>query len=657
MYEQISHARLNRILDDLDPQLRGRNMRHFFTRLGANFYSLYSIWFRLYGRREDFDATTQELVEMMARNYLHRPDALIETDKQREDDHNWFLSERLVAVALYTHAFAGTLKGMHERIHYLKELGVNVVHLMPLLRCPPGASDGGYAVSDFRAVNEKFGTMDDLRALAAAFRDNGLNLALDVVLNHTSDEHIWAQRAKAGDPKYQDYYYTFPDRTEPDQYERTMPEVFPLMAPGNFTWNEEMGRWVMTVFHEYQWDLNFHNPRVFIEMVDIMFNLANQGADILRLDAVAYLWKKIGSMGQNEYEAHLIVQAIKDCFQITAPGVLFIAEAIVAPSEVARYFGEDAILAKECEIAYNANLMALLWDAIATQNTRLFVRGHESIPRKLERATWLNYARCHDDIGLGFDNADIGRAGYDPAQHRRFIVNYFSGKYPTSYATGQPFMENPKTGDARISGSLASLCGLERALREDNEEEIERSIRKVILLHAVILVYGGIPLLYYGDELATTNNYQFLDDPHKKTDNRWLHRPTIDWDVAERRHHADTIEYRVFNGLKRLIGIRKQSPEFADYDTRELVDHDNQHILGILRWHPTNPALKALALFNFSEDEASFSMAAVERHWPHHEHRRLIDKVTLRRPQIEDGRVHLEPFDFIWMQDEFAVPV
>jgi len=656
MYEQISHAHLNRILDDLDPKLRQRNTRHFYTRLGANFYSLYSILHRLYGQRDDFDQFMQDLVEMLARNYIERPDELIARDKEREDDHNWFLSEKLVATALYVNAFSGTIKGMEERLPYLEELGVNLVHLMPLLECPRGASDGGYAVSNFRAVDERFGTIDDLRDLAAAFREHGMLMALDVVLNHTSDEHEWAQRARAGEREYQDYYYTFPDRTEPDRYERTMPEVFPSAAPGNFTWNEEMQRWVMTVFHNYQWDLNFQNPRVFLEMVDIMFNFANLGADVLRLDAVAFLWKKVGSMCQNEYEAHLLVQAIKDCFQIVAPGVLFIAEAIVAPSEVARYFGEDAILAKECEIAYNASFMALLWDGIATQNTRLMLRGHESIPKKLERATWLNYARCHDDIGLGFDNADIARAGYDPNDHRRFIINYYTGRFGPSFATGQPFMENPKTGDARISGSLASLCGLERALAENNEQEIEHAVRKILLLHAIILSYGGIPLLYYGDELGTTNNYAYLEEPHRRDDNRWLHRPTIDWERAERRHDSQTLEYRVFSGIKHLIELRKQSPEFADFDTRELIEHDNIHILALLRWSPLNPTQKTLVLVNFAPFETTLSTQVLEREWARHEQRRFIDKITLCPPNWRDGRLLLQPYEVLWLQDEMATP-
>jgi amylosucrase len=230
-------------------------------------------------------------------------------------------------------------------------------------------------------------------------------LILDVVANHTSDQHEWARRARAGEAEYQDYYYVFDDRTTPDRFEATMPEIFPETAPGNFTWDEDMGKWVMTVFNDYQWDLNYRNPAVLIEMIAIILFWADKGADIVRLDAVAFLWKKIGSTCQNEREAHLILQLMKDCCQVAAPGVLFIAEAIVAPVEITKYFGEDAVMAKECEIAYNATFMALLWDAIATRSAKMLEIGIRNLPGKLDRATWLNYIRCHDDIGLGFDAA------------------------------------------------------------------------------------------------------------------------------------------------------------------------------------------------------------------------------------------------------------
>ncbi|MEW8664175.1 MAG: alpha-amylase family glycosyl hydrolase, partial [Candidatus Thiodiazotropha sp.] len=421
MYEQVSHSLLNQILDEIKPELRERDLRHFYTRLGANFYVIHQLFHYLYGKREDFKEQMIHLVEVMATRYIQRHISLKQLDSERERDHNWFLSQEWVGMALYADSFAEDLQGVESKLPYLQELGINMVHVMPVMVCPEGASDGGYAVSDFRNVDPRVGNLEDINTMATSARKRGMLLILDMVLNHTSDEHEWAQRARAGEKRYQDYFYIFDNRDIPDMFEETMPEIFPETSPGNFTWDETMEKWVMTVFNHYQWDLNYSNPSVFIEMLDNNLFWANQGADILRLDAVAFLWKKIGTTCQNEREAHLILQLMKDCCQVTAPGVLFIAEAIVAPVEITKYFGEDAVIAKECEIAYNATYMALLWDAVATKNTQLLWQGIQSLPTKLDRATWLNYLRCHDDIGLGFDDADIVRAGYQPAAHRQFL--------------------------------------------------------------------------------------------------------------------------------------------------------------------------------------------------------------------------------------------
>ena len=600
MYEQIAHSLLNTVLSNLGEEIRARPLQHFYTRLGANFYAIHSLFRLLYGEREDFAQQMHRLVDTMARAYIDRPDAYKAIDLARERDHTWFLDQRWVGMALYADGFAGDLKGVASRLDYLHELGINLVHIMPIMSCPPGRSDGGYAVSDFRDIDPRFGSLGDLAVLEDRMRAQGMLLALDVVVNHTSDQHEWAQRARGGDPVYQDYYFIFPDRQMPDMYEATMPEVFPETAPGNFTWDPAMGKWVMTVFNEYQWDLNYRNPAVFIEMMDIIFYWANQGADILRLDAVAFLWKRLGSVCQNEREAHLILQLFKDCCQVVAPGVLFIAEAIVAPTEVVKYFGEDAINAKECEIAYNATYMALLWDAVATQRTQLLNAGLRNIPNKLERATWLNYVRCHDDIGWGFADEDIIQAGYEPRAHRSFLVEYYTGQFPGSRARGQAFAFNRRTGDARISGSLASLAGLEAALEEHDSAAVDDAIRTVVLLHAMILSFGGIPLLFYGDALGTMNDCSYLEDADKRGDNRWMHRPRLDWDRAGRRHQPGTTEHRIFTSLRRLIALRKEIPAFADLNNREMHWLDNPALFAFSRFDPRHGYPRVLVAANFS---------------------------------------------------------
>lgn len=600
MYEQASHAMLNEILQELNPEIGKLRLRHFYTRLGANFYNIYSLFHHLYGGREDFKAQMVCLVETLAHRYIGRATHLRKSDLARERDYNWFLAQKWVGMALYCDRFAGDLKGLRAKLPYLQDLGVNMVHVMPILDCPEAASDGGYAVRDFRRVDARYGSNEDLEELASTMRRRGMLLVLDMVVNHTSDEHEWARRAREGEKQYQDYYYLFDNRELPDIYEESMPEIFPETAPGNFTWDEAMGKWVMTVFNRYQWDLNYRNPAVFIEMVDNLLFWANKGVDILRLDAVAFLWKRMGGTCQNEREAHLLLQLMKDCCQVTAPGVLFIAEAIVAPGEITKYFGEDAIMAKECEIAYNATLMVLLWDAVATKNARLLNIGIQHMPAKLERATWLNYVRCHDDIGLGFADEDARLAGYDPALHRRFLIDYFTGRFESSPARGLPFGENPRTGDARISGSLASLAGLESALERGDEAAIDAAIRTILLLHSVILSFGGIPLLYYGDGIGMLNNVEYLADPARRGDTRWMHRSRLDWEKAERRHQPGTVEQRIFSGLKKMIALRKELVAFADFDNRQLLAVDNPNLLVFVRSDPLSPRNRVLVVANFN---------------------------------------------------------
>jgi amylosucrase len=412
-----------------------------------------------------------------------------------------------------------------------------------------------------------------------------------------------------------------------------------------------MQKWVMTVFNDYQWDLNYSNPSVFIEMLDIILFWANQGADIIRLDAVAFLWKKIGSASQNEREAHLILQLMKDCCQVTAPGVLFIAEAIVAPVEIIKYFGEDAINAKECEIAYNATLMALLWDAVATKNSRLLYQGLRSLPDKLERATWLNYIRCHDDIGLGFDDADIKAVGYQPSEHRKFLIDYYTGKFSDSDARGFPFGQNQKTGDARISGSLASLVGLETALESGDPQRIDNAVQHIILLHSIILSFGGIPLLYYGDELGQLNDCSFLDDENKAHDTRWTHRPNFDWNKAELRHQPGTIEQKLFNASKQMIAVRKEIPAFADFNNRELIHVDNPHLFVFSRFNLLRTTGGVLVVVNFDARPQHLDLTN-----PYIKsvlsYGHITDLVSGDTPSMFKDQLVIPPYHFYWLTDQ-----
>lgn len=648
MYEQISHSVLNDILDELKTEYAHDEFQHFFIRLGANFYAIHDLFSQLYGHREDLKSQLTLLVRALINAYQARNADLKQLDFAREKDHNWFLSQSLVGYALYCKEFANDLSGLRQKLPYLEELGINLVHIMPILDCPATENDGGYAVSDYRKINPQVGSNEDLTDLSESLKQKNMLLVLDVVVNHTSNQHEWAQQAQNGSKTHQDYYYTFDTREIPDQYEASMPEVFPEQAPGNFTWDPEMEKWVMTVFNDYQWDLNYQNPTVLIEMVSIILFWANMGADIVRLDAVAFLWKKIGTQCQNEHEAHLILQIMKDCCQVVAPGVLFIAEAIVAPVEVTKYFGEDAINAKECEIAYNATLMALLWDSVATKNAKLLNNAIKSIPDKLERTTWLNYVRCHDDIGLGFEDASIGESGYDPVMHRKFIIDYYTGNQEYSPARGVAFGVNKKNDDARIAGTLASLAGLEKALEQNDTQAIHQSIDTIILLHSVILSFGGIPLLYNGDDLGLLNDQSYLEDELKKHDSRWVHRPKMRWDLAEKRNIIGTKQSKIFNGLKSLIAIRKTTRAFADYNTRTIIDVENPHLFVYSRFDHHKRRASVLVLCNFDNKPQTLALGSLREQGYLNGHQ-AMDLATGNSITLSEDQLVFKPLQFFWL--------
>ncbi|MEP0366016.1 MAG: alpha-amylase family protein [Cyclobacteriaceae bacterium] len=615
-------------------------------RLKANFEDIFNYFHRLFPYRNDLREHLEKLVNVLIDNYHFRPSKLRALDSQREQNPSWFTDNRLVGMMLYVDRFAGDLKGLQNKMPYLEELGVNMLHLMPILKCPKDHNDGGYAVSDYRKINPEIGTMEDVRALADQLHDKDMLIMMDFVLNHTSDEHEWAKKAKAGDAKYQAYYHTFDDRTVPDRYEETLPEVFPDTSPGNFTHSPEMNKWVMTVFNNYQWDLNYSNPEVFIEMCDALLFLSNQGIDILRLDALAFMWKKTGTISQNLDEAHLLIKALKSCMKVSAPATVFLAEAIVAPEEIVKYFGQVKNgVSDECDLCYNATLMVLLWEAICTKNNKLLWVTLNNIPGKPMGASWLNYVRCHDDIGLGYEDEHARMTGSDPSSHRRFIIDFLTGKIEWSFARGRPFMEDKVKGDARISGSLASLAGLEKALYEHDSEQRDLAVKKILMLHGIVLSYGGIPMLYTGDELATLNDYSFENDPSKSADNRWMHRPKMDWKIAEKRNIKGTHEHQVFHGLKKMIRVRAESPEFADKGNTYLFDCHNQHLLAFSRILDNR---KTLVVCNLN-DHPEIITSQIPDYMHFDPSKAIYDKISEKTLNFKSAGLKLKPYEILWI--------
>lgn len=507
-------------------------------------------------------AVAERAAQVIGRNLAERPPELLALDLERIHTPDWFQQPHMHGYIAYADRFAGTLQGVGQHIGYLKELGIRYLHLMPLLLPREGENDGGYAVADYRQVRPDLGSMEDLEALCTQLRHEGISLCLDLVLNHVAREHPWALAARRGDPKYRNYFYIYPDRTIPDQFERTLPEIFPDFAPGNFTWDEELKGWVWTTFNRWQWDVNWSNPEVFLEYLDLILWLANKGVEVFRLDAIAFTWKRLGTHCQNQPEVHALTQALRAAVRMAAPAVAFKAEAIVAPEDLIAYLGSGKHYGKVSELAYHNTLMVQIWSSLASRDTRLFTQALRRFPQKPPSTAWATYLRCHDDIGWAISDTDAAAVGLSGPAHRRFLSDFYKGDFPGSFARGLHFQENPTTGDRRTSGSAASLAGLEAALESGNPRLIHLAIERILLAHAVFIGYGeGIPLIYMGDELGMLNDYDYAQEPAHKDDNRWLHRPRMDWAKAQRRHQEGTVEHRIFHGIKALLQARARTPQ------------------------------------------------------------------------------------------------
>jgi len=540
----------------------------------------------LYPER-DVSALALRLVESAVAGYRQRSPELRRLDQRRLLRPDWLQQPGMFGYACYTDRFAGDLDGLRSRIDYLRDLGVSYLHLMPLLQPREGDNDGGYAVQDYRTVRADLGDVEDLRRLASDLRGQGISLVLDLVLNHVAREHEWARRARAGEPHYRDYFHIYADRVMPDAYERTLPEVFPDFAPGNFTWDDELHGWAWTTFNEWQWDVNWANPDVLVEYADIVLHLANLGVEVLRLDAIAFTWKRLGTNCQNQPEVHAVTQALRTVARIACPALAFKAEAIVGPRDLVQYLGQGEHAGRVSDLAYHNSLMVQVWSMLATGSTGLTKQALSALPTTPPSGTWICYVRCHDDIGWAIDDGDAAAAGLDGYAHRRFLSNWYSGDHPGSWAHGLVFQHNPATGDKRISGTAASLTGLADAEARGDGEGVGQGLARLFLAHAVVAGWGGIPVVWSGDELGMPNDPGWAREPGHEDDNRWAHRERLDWTVAARRDDLDTVSGKVFQGLHHLAGVRAGLPQLhASAQTRVLLETDDG-VLAVIRTHPS----------------------------------------------------------------------
>jgi amylosucrase len=590
------------------------------------------------------DRLLTRLAESAAAAYRDRDPELLRLDLERTLDPQFFQDPRMLGYAAYADRFAGDLAGVRDRIPYLRELGVTYLHLMPLLRPRPGENDGGYAVADYRAVREDLGTMADLRDLATALRRDGISLVLDLVLNHVAREHEWAQAARAGSERHRAYFHLYPDRTAPDAYERTLPEVFPDFAPGSFTWDDDLAAWVWTTFNSWQWDLNWANPEVFAEMADLVLFLANQGVEVLRLDAIAFLWKRLGTTCQNEPEVHAITQALRALARIACPAVVFKAEAIVGPADLVHYLGRGAHHGKVSDLAYHNSLMVQVWSMLAAQDVRLAAHALAALPPVPTTTAWITYVRCHDDIGWAISDEDAAAVGLSGHLHRQFLSDWYSGTFPGSTARGLVFQHNPATGDRRISGTAASLIGLEAARESGDADAVEAALARLRLAHAIVLGWGGIPVIWSGDELGLPDDAHWADEPGHEGDNRWAHRPRIDREVAARRRDAGTVEARVFADLRHLAAVRAGLPHLDASVQSRVLPVDDAGILAVVRDHPLG---RLVELANVAAERRPFPGWRLREQGLPHGGRDALTGATVTAG--DDDNLWLGPWTALWL--------
>ena len=596
---------------------------------------------------QDSEALAVDLVRRAATAFAERPEALHRLDHKRLLRPDWLQQPRMIGYAAYTERFAGSLAGIHDRLDYLQELGVTYLHLMPLLQPRDGDNDGGYALADYRSVRSDLGTIEDLREVADSLRERGISLVLDLVINHVAREHRWAQRARAGEQRYRDYFLIYPDREMPDQFEKSLPEVFPDFAPGNFTFDADCGGWVWTTFNEWQWDLNWANPQVLQEFVDIVLFLGNLGVEVLRLDAIAFLWKRMGTNCQNQPEVHDLTQVLRTVARLACPALAFKAEAIVGPRDLVQYLGVGKHVARVSDLAYHNSLMVQVWSMLAARNVVLARQALNALPDTPAGGTWITYARCHDDIGWAVDDGDAAAVGLDGHLHRAFLSDWYSGSMPDSWAEGLVFQENPLTKDRRISGTAASLAGLHTD--DPAEPGATPALARVLLAHAIVYGWGGVPVLWSGDELATPNDPAWAEEPGHADDNRWAHRPRLAPDRVAARKDSGTAAGRLFTALARMGRVRAGLPQLHASVEPQIWQVPDDRVLVAVRRHASG---SMVGIYNVTGEAVSFPMgilraAGITSPWD-----ALGERVvSADDPRAAEGIRTLAPYDALWIID------
>ena len=432
---------------------------------------------------------------------------------------------------------AGRSRGVEEHLDYLEELGVRYLHLMPLLRAARRARTTAAMRSPTTGRSTRpRAPWTTSSTCATDLRERGMSLCIDLVLNHTAAEHPWAVRPREpATRRLPAMYRIFPDRTMPDRYEARCPRCSPTSRPATSPSSPD-GRWVWTTFNRFQWDLDWSNPAVFVEMTDVLLDLANRGVEVFRLDAVAFMWKRLGRTARTSRRSTTCSRRCGRARGSPRRRSSSRPRRSSARTTWLAYLGVGRHHGRVSDLAYHNSLMVQFWSALATRDARLMTHVLRDLPRKPATTAWAHLHplprrhRLGDHRG-GRGGRRLGRPGAP-----RVPVDFYAGRFPGSFARGERFQLRPATGDSRISGSFASLAGLEAALEAGDPDAVDRAIARIRLGHALIMAWDGVPAPVHGRRDRPAQRPALPATIPTAADNRWLHRPPMDWAAAARRH-------------------------------------------------------------------------------------------------------------------------
>lgn len=508
------------------------------------------------------ESMLSELCYQIHNFFIERDEGLKNRDVTRENNPDWYRKSKMTGMALYIDHFADTIKGVEQSIEHLQKCNINYVHFMPFFETTRYRTDDQYAITDFRKTMEKIGKIEDLCHLTKLCHEKSINVSVDFIMNRTSNEHEWAKKAMHGDVEY-------------------------------------MNRYVTKTDHSYEWDLNYKNPRVLNEMMYNYMFIANLGTDLIQINEIEDIWKGESQNCSKVSQIHTIARIMRIISEIVCPGVLLLGNVKNDMKNAITYFGEDE--KPEFHMVYQKTFMNEVWNSVATRNVKLLQTKLDVINKYPKEYVFVNYLRNHEKLNWNLDYDFLYKnQKINQKMHREYLNEYFLGR--TGYSNSRGEVENNSDNSEKICfcGTTASMCGLEKAIDENNKKEINQAIKLEIMLYAYLFIQSGIPVIYSGDEIGQMNDYSYKENRDKMRDIQNVCRGKFDWSKAVKVVDEYSIEGKIMRGLNKIQVVKNRENTFCQIADVRVVDTKNNSVICIAREFAGE---KILGIFNFSEHE------------------------------------------------------